>query len=154
MIRISTLIWLILSIVTGSLLFNFGQKTEDQRHAIAVLDRKIKTEQQSLDILEAEWSYLNRPERLRELAAKHLDLKAVKRLPQLNTVSIDVMAPPPEITPEEQHTKAVKVSHKDNGQFAFSKRLEDVQKPTPPIKKAAPKPEKSFADVLNAVGGE
>ncbi len=156
MIRISTLVWLILSIVTGSLLFNFGQKTEDQRHAIALLEKKIDREQQSLNILQAEWSYLNRPERLRALSDKHLDLEQIKRLPQLQDEDVDVISAPPEKEEGKDKQKSAKTTvHKDQGKFAFSKRLEDTPKPAPPPIKTDPKKsEKSFADVLQNLGGE
>jgi hypothetical protein len=39
--------------------------------------RQIKSEQKSIRVLKAEWSYLNHPDRLRMLANKYLDTKYV-----------------------------------------------------------------------------
>lgn len=101
MIRISTVIWLILSIVTGALLLNFSQKTEDERHRIARLERNLEAEAQTIAVLEAEWSYLNRPARLRVLAERHLHLAPVKRVTVVDEGLLTFFAPPPETLPED-----------------------------------------------------
>lgn len=148
MIRISTLIWLILSVISGSLLFSFSQKTEDQRHAIKLLDRRIAEERQNLNVLEAEWSYLNKPERLRSLSEKHLDLTPVKKMPRVDKNQIDVFATPV----EDEDVESVETNHEAKGQFALEERLEAVKKPTPPIRQKPSVAEKSFGDVLKSLG--
>ena len=40
---------------------------------LAALDRELLDEQKSLQVLKAEWSYLNQPERLQSLVARHGD---------------------------------------------------------------------------------
>lgn len=47
------------------------QKAEDERRA---LERSIEKEKRFIDVLEAEWSYLNSPQRLEILAQDYLDL--------------------------------------------------------------------------------
>ena len=41
-------------------------------------DRAIAAEREAIQVLKAEWSYLNRPQRLDELAERHLDLAPVE----------------------------------------------------------------------------
>ena len=42
------------------------------------LEREARTEQEAIRVLNAEWSYLNRPERLQALSERHLPLAAVE----------------------------------------------------------------------------
>ena len=112
MIRISTVIWLSLSVATGTALFNISQKTENERHQIAWLNQKIAQEKESLTVLKAEWSYLNQPSRLRDLAEKHLDLETIKNLPVVSRGEISLVddIPPPlpaDTIPEEIEDIAV-----------------------------------------------
>ena len=155
MFRISTLIWLVLTIITGSLLFGFGQKAEDERHAILRLERQIKSEQQNMDILNAEWSYLNRPSRLRDLSEKQLKLKTVDNLPVIEDETVEYLSPPP---PEVEETEQVEIEEKDNGNFALSTPAPSAKPEPPDPKAAAPTPEpanqKSFDDVLKSIGIE
>ena len=153
MFRISTIIWLTLTIVTGTLLFGFGQKTEDTRQAIARLEYQIQNEQQNLDILKAEWSYLNRPSRLRRLAEKHLELESPERLPLIAEDAIDYLAPPPP-PPVTADAGQLEMSAEDSGSFALS-----VPAPESPaeikINDTPPSDaQKSFDDVLKSVGIE
>lgn len=101
MIRISTVTWLTLSIAMGTALFNISQKTENERHQITSLEHQIAEERESLSILRAEWSYLNQPSRLRELAKKHLDLQGIKNLPIIDDTALSFVEPAVDTPPEE-----------------------------------------------------
>lgn len=100
MIRISTLLWLGLSVGTGTLLFNVSQQTQDLRAELTVMERKIALEKQSLDVLHAEWSYLNRPARLRKLAENHLDLAPIKGFPVASRENIIYFKSPQDMFPD------------------------------------------------------
>ncbi len=56
---------------------------------IAVLDKRIGQERDAIAVLRAEWSLLNRPERIERLAHKHLKLAPARpaQLVTLDTVS-------------------------------------------------------------------
>lgn len=62
-------------------------RLEDRK---SVYDRSIATEQEAIQVLRAEWSYLNRPQRLDELTKRHLDLVpvAVSQLGALDELAI------------------------------------------------------------------
>lgn len=47
--------------------------TQDKLRLAASLQREIGDARETLSVLEAEWAYLNRPERLRDLAALNFD---------------------------------------------------------------------------------
>jgi hypothetical protein len=108
--RASTL--LLAGLVAGAGLFTYQVK-----HRVSLLDqeltrsgRTVVAEQERLHVLEAEWSLLNEPERLRRLADQHLNLApmqprqfaelpdAVRRLPPAAAES--PTEPQPAATPE------------------------------------------------------
>lgn len=47
---------------------------QDVQRDVAAVRADLAHEKESLHLLNAEWAYLNRPERLRALADRHLDL--------------------------------------------------------------------------------
>ena len=47
---------------------------QDVQRNVVTLRQDLATEKESLHLLNAEWAYLNRPDRLRQLADRHLDL--------------------------------------------------------------------------------
>ncbi len=80
------------SVVVGGLvlgLFQIKLAVQDLEERLATLDRALLESETAIHVLRAEWAYLNRPERLARLAARHLDLEplaadqivAVERLP-------------------------------------------------------------------------
>lgn len=69
-----------------------------QREVVAMKDN-VAREQESLHLLKAEWAYLNRPARLRQLAERHLELVPLdsKRIDEVAVLpaasSIDASSP-------------------------------------------------------------
>jgi len=76
--RKSTLLWLVLAAFCGTVLFHTSQKVHDEREKLAALDVSIGKEEESLRVLNAEWSYLNQPERLEKLARTYLNMTPLK----------------------------------------------------------------------------
>lgn len=58
-------------------------------HEIARLHKKIEAERDSIAVLRAEWSLLNRPKRIERLAAKFLNLKSADPRQLLTLDSVD-----------------------------------------------------------------
>ena len=82
----STFLWLTLAIVVGFGLFHVKYQVQDLEEELARLNAAILKEQQQIHVLRAEWSYLNTPSRLEELAARYLDLGPVETA-QIGSVS-------------------------------------------------------------------
>ncbi|HYG88866.1 MAG TPA: hypothetical protein VD978_21685 [Azospirillum sp.] len=71
----SALIWLGLAGVAGAVLFQTSYEVQGREETLASLNRKIVAEQEAIQVLKAEWSYLNNPSRLETQAAAHLSLR-------------------------------------------------------------------------------
>jgi len=67
-----------LLVFSGWNLMNVSMKVQKMESDVAVLDKKIAKEQEKIRVLNAEWAYLNNPERLEAAAALALGLKATK----------------------------------------------------------------------------
>ncbi|CAO3422475.1 cell division protein FtsL [Azospirillum doebereinerae] len=72
------LFWGGLIAAAGGVLFQTSYDVQDLEEKLAGLNRKIVTEQESIQVLKAEWSYLNDPTKLEELATAHLALQPIE----------------------------------------------------------------------------
>lgn len=92
------------------------------------LQRQLAQQEETLAVLEAEWSFLNRPQRLQELATRHLELKPVavrqigviEALPlragatlQTSLVQQESRVPPPRLTPALSPAQAAAVGMRE-----------------------------------------
>ena len=75
--RVTRLLWPLMfaGLVFG--LYNLKAQVEEQEKELARIQRAIDEEREAIQVLRAEWSYLNQPERLRRLGAAKLDLHPV-----------------------------------------------------------------------------
>ena len=71
-------IWIVVITVLSSLLFEFKHAVQDGWDRLDHLGRDIAIQREALQVLRAEWSHLNQPDRLARLAEKHLDLQPVQ----------------------------------------------------------------------------
>ncbi|MGE5540336.1 MAG: cell division protein FtsL [Gemmatimonas sp.] len=74
----ATLLWSLLAALVGFGLFHVKYQVQALEDRLAKLNRDIVREQAQIHVLRAEWTYLNRPERIEELANKYLQLAAPK----------------------------------------------------------------------------
>jgi hypothetical protein len=86
MIRPSTLLWVGLAGAVGFGLFQLKHEVQALEDEMFRLNRAVIAEQQAIHVLKAEWSYINQPQRLQSLAARHLDLQPMKPA-QLGTLA-------------------------------------------------------------------
>ncbi len=68
-------LWIVVGAACAIVLFQVKHEVTDLEDQLASVEYKIKSDKQSIRILLAEWSYLNRPERLARLSSQYLDLK-------------------------------------------------------------------------------
>ncbi len=88
--RKSTLLWLTLAACCGVVFFHVSQKIHGSREKIAAIEAKISREEESMRILQTEWSYLNEPDRLEKLSRKYLGLSPLKGSQFAQVVEIPV----------------------------------------------------------------
>jgi len=72
--RKSTALWIIGILCVGMILVSTTQKVTDKRQELAQLTTDTLEEEEALRVLQAEWSYLNQPERLEKLNNQYLSL--------------------------------------------------------------------------------
>ena len=96
----STVLFALLAVVMGAASIVIGTEVHDLEDRLAGIHRDIAREQEALHVLRAEWSYLNRPERLEELARRHLDLRVPDPAQTMRVSDLPFAAPPGPVGPE------------------------------------------------------
>lgn len=82
-------------LISGFVLYSHEHATRDLERQIASYKRDIAEETENLRLLNAEWSSLTRPDRIRALAAQYLGLSTLKAQ-QIVKMSDIVHKVPPE----------------------------------------------------------
>lgn len=92
-LRWSTLFWLALFAAAVGLLFQIAHAVEDLESRLRATQEQIHRDREAVHVLRAEWSYLNRPERIARLAERHLEMMP---LTATNISRISALPPRPE----------------------------------------------------------
>src|SRR3569623_3009722 len=74
MIRLSTFVWLALLTMIGVGLYQVERGVLAKDAELRQINRQIDSNRDAAHVLEAEWSYLNDPTRLADLARRYTDL--------------------------------------------------------------------------------
>lgn len=74
MIRVSVLVWTVILAFLGIGLFQVKYNVQAKERELREVRRQIEANLTSIHVLEAEWSYLNDPLRLADLARRHTEL--------------------------------------------------------------------------------
>ena len=77
MIGRTTFLWLLLAALAGYALFQVKYQVVSLEEELARLNAATLREQNQIHVLEAEWSYLNQPQRLEELNERFVHLKPI-----------------------------------------------------------------------------
>ncbi|MDF3022986.1 MAG: hypothetical protein K0R10_347 [Alphaproteobacteria bacterium] len=76
--RKTAMLWLVLAVICGGMLFQTSQRVTDGRAQLAGIENAARKEDEHLRVLQAEWSYLNQPDRLEKLSKQYLQLAPLK----------------------------------------------------------------------------
>ncbi|HEY3148007.1 MAG TPA: hypothetical protein VGJ75_16745 [Dongiaceae bacterium] len=74
MIRISAIVWAVVLVLLGIGLFQVKYNVQAKERELRDVRRQIEANYSSIHVLDAEWSYLNDPLRLADLARRHTEL--------------------------------------------------------------------------------
>lgn len=74
MIRLGTTITMSLAVAAGIGLFYAKHRVQALEHELSAIQQQILRDREAIHVLHAEWSFLNDPERLAELARRHLEM--------------------------------------------------------------------------------
>jgi hypothetical protein len=83
--RFYTLFSLGLAVILGAALFLTSERVQQAQKDLRVVKEKVAVERDSLRILNAEWTFLNRPDRLEKLAQTYLHLTQGSAAQMLDT---------------------------------------------------------------------
>jgi cell division protein FtsL len=86
MIGKPTVIWLALAALSSAVVFHTSYRVQALGDRLADLNRKIIHEQETIQVLKAEWSVLNEPARIEKLSREHLSLQPAEAA-QLATIA-------------------------------------------------------------------
>jgi cell division protein FtsL len=81
-------------ILTGLMsygLYNMKYEVRRLEAELADLRQQITVDQKGLQVLRAEWAYLNRPARLEKLATRHLDLAPIAAIQVGSIIDLPLM---------------------------------------------------------------
>lgn len=76
--RVTLVIWMAVLVVSAVALFHVKYKVQYLKRELAEVHRQLAADQDAMHVLQAEWSYLNQPERLKTLSEKYLKLKPIE----------------------------------------------------------------------------
>ena len=113
MTRFSTTLWVVIACAAALGLFYVKHEVQRVEGELIHAERLVKDEQRALRVLKAEWSYLNKPERIADLAQRHLELgpMGAERVVRLELIPPrdHERAPEavPEALPESGHDPAI-----------------------------------------------
>ena len=96
MIRPSTIVWTRLGAASGYAMFQVKYEVAQLDDELARVNRQIGNGREAIRVLNAEWSYLNQPSRLNELAKRHLNLGPIQtpQIGRLDTLPRRSPTPP------------------------------------------------------------
>lgn len=154
MMRFGAVLTLSLAVAAGIGLFYAKHRVQALEAELATLQRQILADRAAIHVLKAEWSFLNDPERLAELARRHLELAPVSGsqlatlddVPEKLPVLAPEDAPAPEAAPELPPAAAQLVELARPAAKPKPPKPAEVARATAPVP-APPTAQPAFADL-------
>lgn len=75
--RFSTIVGLVICLTAAAMLYTVKYRVQELDSQIASAQAQIRDEKAAMHVLSAEWAFLNRPDRLRTLSDKYLQLASL-----------------------------------------------------------------------------
>lgn len=75
MTRIASFLFFLTAAGAALFLFHIKQEVRELEEELGIAHREILHHQEAIQVLRTEWSYLNRPARIAELAERHLGMQ-------------------------------------------------------------------------------
>ena len=106
MIRSTSPILLLLAAAAGGALFHISFEVSELDDRLDSLNHNIRSDREAIHVLRAEWSFLNQPDRLEELARRHLNLNPVSatQLTSAGALPMRTDEAQPKIAPRDDPT--------------------------------------------------
>jgi cell division protein FtsL len=74
MIRLAACVWSIVAILAAVIVFQIKYAVQELEVELAEVNSQIVADQEAIHVLRAEWSYLNQPQRISDLAERYLGM--------------------------------------------------------------------------------
>lgn len=100
MISRGAVIWIMAAIFLGGAMIVIKARVQGLEEELASIQTEIRAEERATHVLKAEWSYRNKPEVLREMAARHLSELGEMNTEQIVRIEDLPFRPVPEAGPE------------------------------------------------------
>lgn len=111
-------LWMLLAVATGYAMFHVNYQVETLKAEVETLRDTELHERESIHILEAEWAYLSRPDRIATLAKQFLPDLAPPTATQITTLSALPYPPDPSQPPAVADRPPVTPAPRPNGPMA------------------------------------
>lgn len=140
---------IVMVVICATWAYRVNYATQEAMNRVADLEGAIAAEREAIAVLDAEWAYLNRPDRLRALVAENAAVLGLVELTPDHFGDVAMIAYPPE--PEPEAPKAVADAGATAEPEATKPETTKPAAPAPPARVAArPRPEAKPASATAA----
>ena len=78
MSRLAAILWIFSAAMIAVVLFLLKHEVQSLERELQMVNRQVIADQEAIHVLKAEWSFLNQPARIADLAQRHLQLQPLE----------------------------------------------------------------------------